>query len=93
MTIALPDHPTFICKDCGAAVFDALGEVRERCYPCQWVAIISDPADRAAVRAWVELIADGVRNEAADRFPTGTSTLAPYLSSNPRPSPNSKPRA
>jgi hypothetical protein len=47
MTIALPEHPTFVCKDCGAAVFDGLGEVRARCYPCQWVAIISDPADRA----------------------------------------------
>jgi hypothetical protein len=90
MTIALPaEPPTFICKDCGAAVFDALGEVRERCYPCQWVAIISDLADRAAVRAWVELIARGVRNEAADRSPTGRSAL----SSNPRPSPKSKPRA
>jgi hypothetical protein len=49
MTVA----PTFVCKDCGAAVFDALGETRERCYPCQWVADIPDPTERAAIRAWL----------------------------------------
>jgi hypothetical protein len=50
------DAPTFVCKDCGVAVFDALGEKRERCYPCQWVAAIPDLAERAAVRAWLESV-------------------------------------
>jgi hypothetical protein len=47
------DGPTFICSDCRAAVFDALGEVRERCHPCQWVANIHDPKERAEIRAWL----------------------------------------
>jgi hypothetical protein len=46
-------EPTFVCKDCGAAVFDALGQVRERCYPCQWVANIPDVTERAEIRAWL----------------------------------------
>ena len=58
MTIVLPElpaaDPTFVCKDCGVPVFDALGEVRERCYPCQWVTNIPDPTERAAIRAWLE---------------------------------------
>jgi hypothetical protein len=57
MTVALPElppaGPTFVCKDCGVPVFDALGEVRERCHPCQWVANISDPTERVAVRTWL----------------------------------------
>jgi hypothetical protein len=32
------DRPTFVCKDCGWSVYDALGEVRERCLECQWIA-------------------------------------------------------
>ena len=56
MTAALPEPPTFVCKDCGVPVFDALGEVRERCHPCQWVANISDPTQRADVRAWLESV-------------------------------------
>jgi hypothetical protein len=57
-TAAIPDlppgNPTFVCRDCGMPVFDALGEVRERCHPCQWVANISDPAERADLRAKLE---------------------------------------
>ena len=52
----MTDAPTFVCKDCGVAVFDALGEKRERCYPCQWVAAIPDLAERAAIRAWLQSV-------------------------------------
>jgi hypothetical protein len=45
--------PTFICRDCQAAVYDALGHVRERCWPCQWVANIPDLDERARVRRWL----------------------------------------
>jgi DNA-directed RNA polymerase subunit RPC12/RpoP len=45
--------PTFVCKDCGADVYDALGLVRERCHPCQWVAALPDPVERAEVRQWL----------------------------------------
>jgi hypothetical protein len=47
------DPPTFVCRDCGVAVYDAFGAVRERCYPCQWVANIADEAERAKVRSWL----------------------------------------
>ena len=59
------DEPTFVCRDCGAAVYDALGQARERCYPCQWVAAIPDEADRKKIRKW--LIEVGAIDEAADR--------------------------
>jgi hypothetical protein len=49
----MSEEPTFVCKDCGANVYDAFGDVRERCYPCQWVADIPDDAERAKVRAWL----------------------------------------
>jgi hypothetical protein len=55
------DPPTFVCQDCGADVYDALGAARERCYPCQWVADIVDEAERAEVRDW--LIEVGVIEE------------------------------
>lgn len=42
--------PTFICKDCGDDVFDALGEARERCHVCQWLADLADPKDREKLR-------------------------------------------
>jgi hypothetical protein len=47
--------PTFVCKDCGVGVYDTLGvgEGRDRCLPCQWVAAIVDPAERAAIRQWL----------------------------------------
>lgn len=48
-----PRDPTFVCKDCGVAVYDALGEVRERCCPCRWVADIADENERARVREWL----------------------------------------
>jgi len=47
------DDPSFVCKDCGASVYDALGEDRERCHPCQWVADIPDEAERAKILAWL----------------------------------------
>jgi hypothetical protein len=49
----MTEPPTFVCKDCGVDVYDALGEVRERCHPCQWVAAIPDEAERAETRAWL----------------------------------------
>jgi hypothetical protein len=58
----MSEDPAFVCKDCGCAVYDALGGVRERCYPCQWVADIPGEAERAEVRAW--LIEAGVIDEA-----------------------------
>jgi hypothetical protein len=47
------DEPTFICKDCGVPVYDALDEIRERCFPCQWVANLPDTIDREEIRAWL----------------------------------------
>ena len=47
------DAPTFVCQDCGADVYDALGAVRERCYPCLWVTHIDDADERARVRKWL----------------------------------------
>lgn len=47
------EQPTFVCQDCGAPVFDALGEVRERCFPCQWLANLPDSVERAKIRAWL----------------------------------------
>jgi hypothetical protein len=49
----MPDDPTFICKDCGVPVFDALGQVRERCMTCQWIANVPDPVEREEIRAWL----------------------------------------
>jgi hypothetical protein len=46
------DKPTFICIDCKAPVYDALGEVRERCLVCQWVADLDNPEDQERLRAW-----------------------------------------
>lgn len=46
-------HPTFTCKDCGCSVYDALGCVRERCRPCQWVADIPDPVERQKIKEWL----------------------------------------
>jgi hypothetical protein len=46
----MSDEPTFICVDCGCPVYDALGQVRKRCLTCQWLAEISDPVDREALR-------------------------------------------
>jgi hypothetical protein len=51
-----PADPTFVCRDCGVPVFDALGEVRERCHSCQWVADIPDPEERAGIRTWLESV-------------------------------------
>jgi hypothetical protein len=45
--------PTFICVDCHSPVYDALGHVRDRCWPCQWVHNIADPDERARVRRWL----------------------------------------
>jgi hypothetical protein len=42
-----------VCKDCGANVYDALGEVRERCRTCQWIADIADEQDREKLRQWL----------------------------------------
>jgi hypothetical protein len=52
------DHPapTFVCADCRAAVFDALGQVRERCLTCQWIADIPDEAERKTLRRWYQEI-------------------------------------
>lgn len=47
------DPPTFVCIDCGADVYDALGTMRERCYPCLWVARIDDADERDRVRQWL----------------------------------------
>jgi hypothetical protein len=46
-------EPTFICIDCGVPVYDALGEVRERCFPCQWVANLPDTVDRRKIKTWL----------------------------------------
>ena len=43
-------EPTFVCKDCGAAVYDALDQARERCLTCQWLADLTNEAERAEVR-------------------------------------------
>jgi hypothetical protein len=42
--------PTFVCKDCGCDVYDALGEIRERCHTCTWIAEIPDEEDREKIR-------------------------------------------
>jgi hypothetical protein len=47
------EGPTFICIDCGAHVYDALGEPRRRCYPCAWVDAIVDDDERHRVRNWL----------------------------------------
>lgn len=44
---------TFVCRDCGCAVYDVLGEVRERCWPCQWVHNIPDSDERDKLRQWL----------------------------------------
>lgn len=49
----MAEPPTFTCIDCGIAVYDALGHVRERCWPCQWVANIPEENERKQVRAWL----------------------------------------
>jgi hypothetical protein len=47
------DKPTFVCIDCNAPVYDALGLVRDRCLVCQWIADLVNPAeDRERLRAW-----------------------------------------
>jgi hypothetical protein len=46
--------PTFICKDCGCGVYDALNQVCERCLECQWLADIPDPKDREILRKLLE---------------------------------------
>lgn len=46
-------EPTFVCKDCGAAVYDALDQVRERCLTCQWLADLPNEAERAEIRMWL----------------------------------------
>jgi hypothetical protein len=48
------ETPTFICKDCGCNVYDALGEVRLRCHTCQWLADHSDPHERELLRKILE---------------------------------------
>jgi len=53
LTSSSNDEPTFICRDCGAHVYDALDHVRDRCWPCQWVYNIEDPDERARVRRWL----------------------------------------
>jgi hypothetical protein len=45
--------PTFVCQDCEADVYDALGQVRKRCMTCQWIADFPDPVDRERVRKWL----------------------------------------
>jgi hypothetical protein len=55
--------PTFICKDCGDNVFDALGEVGECCQLCQWLRDIADPDDRAKLRV---LLRPTIYDEAND---------------------------
>lgn len=67
-------NPTFVCKDCGTPVYDALGDVRERCHPCQWVANIDDKVERAEVREW--LIEVGAINE-TDRDGAGAASVRP----------------
>jgi hypothetical protein len=47
------EAPTFVCKDCGDEVYDALGEVRERCHTCQWIAGIPNDKERERVCAWL----------------------------------------
>jgi hypothetical protein len=69
------EEPTFVCKDCGTAVYDALGDVRERCYPCQWVANIPDDAERTKIREW--LIEVGAIDENADRDGAGAAGVRP----------------
>ena len=49
----MSEKPTFVCKDCDADVYDALGEVRERCLTCGWIANLPDPVEREEVRAWL----------------------------------------
>jgi hypothetical protein len=44
--------PSFICVDCKAPVYDALGQARERCMVCQWIEEIADPEDKARLREW-----------------------------------------
>jgi hypothetical protein len=46
-------EPTYICKDCGYKVYDALGEVRERCLTCTWIAAIENDQDREDIREWL----------------------------------------
>jgi hypothetical protein len=75
----MTEAPTFVCKDCGVPVFDALGEVRERCHPCQWVANIPDPTERVAIHDWLVMVGaiDSVvrGHETADRDGAGAPGL------------------
>jgi hypothetical protein len=48
----MAEGPTFVCKDCGADVYDMLNEVRERCHVCQWLAELDD-GDRERAREWL----------------------------------------
>ena len=68
-------EPTFVCKDCGADVYDMLDEVRERCHVCQWVADIPDEAERTKVREWLMEI--GEIDENADREGAGAAGVRP----------------
>jgi hypothetical protein len=52
------NEPTFICADCKIPVFDVLGQVRERCLTCQWVAEIEDPVEREKVHEFLAEIND-----------------------------------
>jgi hypothetical protein len=63
----MTDGPTFVCKDCGMPVYDALGHVRERCWPCQWVANLPDSTEREELRAWLTEL--GVLDEAPEAAP------------------------
>ena len=49
-----PDTPTYVCVDCKANVYDALGVVRERCLTCQWIEDLEIPGDRERLRAWLD---------------------------------------
>ena len=46
--------PTYVCKDCGAQVYDALGIVRERCLTCAWISDAPEK-DRARLRKFLRI--------------------------------------
>lgn len=48
------EPPTYVCQDCGAHVYDALGEVCARCLTCQWLAEIDDPLERERLRKFLD---------------------------------------
>jgi hypothetical protein len=51
------EGPTYVCKDCGAQVYDTLGIKRERCLTCAWINDAPEK-DRARLREFLRVDRD-----------------------------------